>query len=100
MLKAYFWLVLIVMISVTVWASLDSNVITGFQYLFQNRWGVATLFDTYFGFFTIYLWMARQVPSFSKRVAWFLAVALFGTIAISIFMLHDLVLKRESHEAT
>jgi hypothetical protein len=93
-MKVFFSFVIAVMISVSVWASLDSNVVSGFQYLFANRWGIATLGDTYFSFTIIYLWMAYKEPAWSKRVAWLIAVYAFGTIAISVFMLHELMLRK------
>jgi hypothetical protein len=89
-MKAFFIFVMVVMISVSTWASFDSNVIAGTNYLLRNPWGIATLFDTYFSFFIIYLWMAYKEPSWMKRLIWLVAVFALGTIAVSIFVLHEL----------
>jgi hypothetical protein len=89
-MKSFFIFVVIVMVSVSTWASFDSNVMSGIDYLIKNPWGIATLCDTYFSFFIIYLWMAYKEPSWIKRVIWLIAVFSLGTIAISIFVLHEL----------
>jgi hypothetical protein len=93
-MKPFFTVMLIAMVAVTTWASLDSSVIEGTHYLLSNRWGIATFGDTYFGFLTIYLWMAYKEPAPLKRILWFIAVLSLGTIAISVFMLHELYLNR------
>ena len=84
-MKVFFGFVMIAMVAVTTWASFDSSIVEGFRYLFQNRWGIATLGDTYFSFTIIYLWMAYKEPALSKRIIWLIAVYAFGTIAISAF---------------
>ena len=82
-MKVFFGLILISMLSVTTWASLDRSVFEGFRELFSSRWGIATLFDTYFSFFLIYLWIAYRERSFGARVLWLVLVCSLGTIAIS-----------------
>ena len=89
-MKAFFIFVMVCMLTVTVWASLDQNVMVGFQYLFQNRWGIATLGDTYFGFTIIYLWIAYKEPSWLSRVSWLILTYCLGTIAVSIYVLMQL----------
>ena len=93
-LKWFFVFVLIAMVSVSVWASLETNVIQGFQYLFESRWGIATLFDTYFSFLMIYFWMAYKDPRWLSRVIWLLLVLSLGTIAISVYVLNELRLNQ------
>ena len=90
MLKLFYVFVLMAMFGVTTWASLQSNVIEGFQYLFADRWGIATLFDTYFSFITIYLWIAYKETTIKARSAWFLLVCTLGSIAFSVFILREL----------
>lgn len=89
MIRFFFIFVLIAMVGVTTWASLQSNVLEGFQYLFADRWGIATLFDTYFSFFTIYLWMAYKEKTILSRVVWFLLVCAFGSMAFSFYILRE-----------
>ncbi len=90
----FFFLMLVSIISVTTWASFDQNVMDGFEYLFANRWGVATLFDTYFGFITIYLWIAYKEVTWGRRVLWLVLVLALGSIAFSIYILNQLRLLR------
>ena len=80
-------LVILVMVVATSWASLEANVFEGFRALFQFRWGVATLGDTYFGFFTVYLWIAYKEGTWASRVLWLVLVLCFGTIATSSYLL-------------
>jgi hypothetical protein len=94
-MKVFFGFVLFAMIGVTTWASMSSSIVEGFRYLFSNPWGIATLGDTYFSFTIIYLWMAYKEPALGKRVAWLIAVYAFGTLAISIFALHELYLQKD-----
>jgi len=82
-MKSFFSLILISMLAVTTWASLDQNVFEGFRYLFAAKWGIATLFDTYFSFTLLYLWIAFRERSWASRGIWFILVWSLGTIAIS-----------------
>jgi hypothetical protein len=82
-MKIFFSLILVAMVSVTTWASIEKNVFVGFEQLFSERWGIATLFDTYFSFLLLYLWIASREKGFVPRVLWLIFVLSFGTIAIS-----------------
>ncbi len=85
--KAFCSFVLVSMIIATTLASLDSSVIDGFRYLFQDKWGVATLMDAYFGFLFFYLWVFYRENSAVARFFWLVAVLSFGTIAMSSYLL-------------
>jgi Protein of unknown function (DUF1475) len=89
-LVIFFSLMLISIIAVTTWASLEQNVMLGFEYLFESRWGIATLFDTYFGFLTIYLWIAYKEVTWAKRLLWLVLVLALGSIAFSIYILNQI----------
>lgn len=78
------------MVGVSVWATESQNVILGINYLFANRWGIATLSDTYFAFTIIFLWMAYKENSWFKRIVLFVLVWTLGTIAISIYALLEI----------
>ncbi|MBU6154470.1 MAG: DUF1475 family protein [Bdellovibrionales bacterium] len=82
-MKYIFSLILIAMLGVTTWASLEKNVFIGFEQLFSERWGIATLFDTYFSFLLLYLWIAYREKGALSRIVWLLLVLGLGTIAIS-----------------
>ena len=86
----FFGMVLTAMLGVTFWASLSENVWVGFEYLFANRWGIATLFDTYFSFTIIYLWMAYKEHSRFSRLLWLVLVYALGSIAVSVFVLREI----------
>jgi len=86
-IKIFSILVLIWMIGVSTWASIEANVFTGGKYILEHRWGIATLSDCYFGFYFCYLWMFYKERSNALRFFWFILVTLFGTIAISVYLL-------------
>ena len=84
-MKAFFLMILTSMFAVTIWASVDQNVWEGFKYLFSARWGIATLFDTYFSFTLIYLWIAHRERTLLSRGVWLVLVYSLGTIAIASY---------------
>src|SRR5262245_43197213 len=86
-LQIWFVLVLLVMLALTVWASLESNVIEGYKIVGGTRWGLATLGDAYFGFMIFYFWVAYLHPSPLSRLLWLGAVLLFGNFAIAGYCL-------------
>ncbi len=83
-------LVLIAMLAVTSWASMEKNVVEGFRILLAERWGVATLFDAYFGFLFFYVWIFYKESALGTRVAWLLGVLCFGNIAMAIYVLNEI----------
>ena len=94
-LVIFFLVILISILAVTSYASLEQNVMQGFKYLFASRWGIATLFDTYFGFLTIYIWIAYKEVTWSKRLLWLVLVLTMGSIAFSIYILNQLRLLKD-----
>lgn len=98
MLKSFFVLVLLAMIGVSTWASLQSNVFEGFRYVIADRWGVATLFDTYFSFLTIYLWIAYKHTTLLARAVWMVLILTLGSIAFSVFILRELARSKTVEE--
>ena len=93
-MKILFSLILIAMFSVTTWASLEKNVWIGFEQLFSERWGIATLFDTYFSFILLYLWIASREKGLLDRAIWLVLVLSLGTIAISGYGLWQIKKRR------
>lgn len=89
-LVIFFTLMLLSILAVTTWASLEQNVMLGLDYLLAHRWGIATLFDTYFGFLTIYLWIAYKEVTWPKRILWLALVLTLGSIAFSIYILNQI----------
>ena len=79
------------MIAVTVVASLDRSLFSAGAALWPDPWFRATLTDTYFAFFTVYLWIALREQSWWSRLFWLVLVLTLGTIAISLYILGALL---------
>lgn len=90
MLWIYVVFVLVAMIAVTAWASVEKSVIEGFRLLFAERWGIATLFDAYFGFLFFFAWVLYKEPGLFARAAWLVAILCFGNIAMAIYLGNEL----------
>ena len=86
-LLMFFGAVLLAMLAVTTWASFDRSVIDAAGEIWADPWGRATLFDAYFGFLTIYLWIAWREPDWGRRGLWFVLLMGLGNIAIAVYML-------------
>ena len=95
-LKTLFGLILLAMLAVTIWASFHESVVPAAVRIWNDPWGRATLFDTYFAFLTFYLWVAYKERGLVQRVAWFLGVMLLGNIAMAIYMLKELIRLRDN----
>lgn len=59
--------------------------------LMQDAWFQVTLFDAYLGFLTVYIWIAWKERTLLRRAVWFVLVMAFGNMAISAYMLLQLV---------
>jgi hypothetical protein len=82
-----FAVVLISMLCVTSWASALVPLWQTPRAVLLHPWFVATLFDTYFGFLTFYLWVAYRETSWLARVLWLVGILALGNIAMSGYML-------------
>jgi predicted permease len=89
-LRIAFSVVLISMLSVTTWASLQLALWDTPREVVLHPWFIATLFDTYFAFLTFWAWLAYKETSWLARFFWLLAILIFGNIAISSYMLIQL----------
>ena len=89
-LKIFFSLVLLGMLAVTTFASLDRGVFEAGAELWPDPWFRATLADAYFGFLVIYLWIAYKEQSFGHRALWLVLLMTLGNIAIAIYFLIQL----------
>ena len=90
LLLSIFSLFILSLIALTTWASLERNVFDN-AHLLNDRWFLATLMDAYWGFFTVYLWMAYKLNGWASRLLWFIAVISLGNIAIGIFLLWQII---------
>ena len=60
--------VLLTMLAVTIWASLQVALWNTPREVATHPWFIATLFDTYFAFLTFYVWLAYKETSNLARV--------------------------------
>ena len=86
-LRAAFALVLVTMLCATSWASWECPLWKTPQSVVMHPWFIATMFDTYFGFLTFYVWLAYKETAGLARVGWLIAILLLGNIAMSTYML-------------
>jgi hypothetical protein len=89
-LLVFFTVVLIAMVGVTVRASLDRNVLDAVVEFWSDPWGRATLFDTYFAFLTVYLWIFFRERGRLARTGWLIGLLLLGNLAIAAYFLRAL----------
>lgn len=87
LLRGWFVLVLVVLSGLTLFASLDRDVLTAAAALAVDPWGLATLADAYFAFVAVWLWIAWRERSWSARAAWLGAILLLGNFAIAVYFL-------------
>jgi hypothetical protein len=78
------------MLWVTSWASLQCPLFAVPREVFTHPWFVATLFDTYWGFTTFFVWVCYKQTAWSARLGWFVAIMLLGNIAMSAYCLDEL----------
>lgn len=86
-LKIFFLGVLVAMSWATWTASLDRDVLTAGSEIWADPWGRATLFDAYFAFLVVWLWIAWRERGGVRAVAWLVAVLLLGNFAIASYFL-------------
>ncbi len=87
-----FWsAVLIAMIWVTTWASLDRDVFTAAAEIWRDPWGRATLFDAYFAFLAVWVWIAWRERTPLRAALWLALLLGLGNIAIALYFLAALV---------
>ena len=78
------------MVAVTTWASLEANVLTGFQRLLADRWGIATLFDAYFGFLWFWLWIYYKESHLGRSLLWLVLLFTLGNLAMAAYVMVQL----------
>ncbi|MES2692188.1 MAG: DUF1475 family protein [Verrucomicrobiota bacterium] len=89
-LRLLFIAILASMLAVTSWASLHTPLTQIPREVFTHPWFIATLFDTYWAFITIYLWVAWKEQSLVARILWFVATLALGNIATAAYLLREL----------
>ncbi len=69
------------------YAGKPQNVLGGYVTVCSEPWGLATMFDAYFGFLAFWLYVAWRERSAWARAAWFVALMLLGNFAIAGYAL-------------
>lgn len=86
LLRIFFAGVLAAMLWVTWTASLDRSILDAGEVV-ADPWGLATLFDAYFAFLTVWIWIAWREPGRLRPALWLLAILLLGNFAIAAYFL-------------
>ena len=89
-LRVFFIAVLLSMLAVTSWASLECALWKTPREVVTHPWFIATLFDTYWAFLTFYSWVAYKEVSWLARIGWLIGILLLGNIVMAIYMLIQL----------
>jgi len=71
------------------------NVIKGFETVCAEPWGLATMFDAYFGFLAFWLYVAWRERTIATRLGWLVALLLLGNFAIAAYALLCLFAAKE-----
>jgi len=77
--------------SLPAYAGKGLNVLGGYVTVCSEPWGLATMFDAYFGFLAFWLYVAWRERTVAARLAWFVALMLLGNFAIAGYALRRLL---------
>ncbi len=86
-LRGFFTVVLVSMLGVTFWAGSQVALWDIPRSVGGHPWFIATLFDTYWAFFTFFCWVYYRENTLLARLGWFVGVVLLGNIAMASYML-------------
>lgn len=79
--------VLLVMLGVLIWASLQQALWSVPPDLIRNPWFLATLADAYCGFLIFYAWLFARESTWNARAGWLAALLLLGNVATAIYLI-------------
>jgi hypothetical protein len=89
-LRFLFISILISMLCVTSWASLNCPLFGVPRNVATHPWFIATLFDAYWGFITFYVWVVYKETRWVSKISWLVAILSLGNIAMSVYCLIQL----------
>ena len=91
-LRALFAAIFVTMLVYTAFASTRQSMFSwgGLTTDPDRWWTIATMLDAYFGFLTFYVWVFYKELRWLPRTAWFIAIMLFGNMAMAAYMLVQL----------
>lgn len=87
LLRAVFVAVLGVMLYGTAVAINDRSLWLAVEELWRDPWFRVTVFDSYFAFLTVWLWIAYREPGWPRRLIWLIAIGCLGNFAVASYML-------------
>jgi len=90
-LKLLFGLIFLWMTVLTVRTGMAVSLWEAWPSYAANPWAIATLYDAYFGFVTFYVWVAYKERKTWSRILWFLLIMGLGNIAMSLYVLIQLM---------
>jgi hypothetical protein len=101
-LKILFSGIFLALLLYTGWASTRQPVLQwgGLTTGPDRYWTIATLMDAYFGFLTFYVWVFFKEARALPRIAWFVAIMLLGNMAMSAYVLLQLLRLRPDQEVS
>ena len=101
-LKILFSCILLSLLLYTGWASTQQPVLhwSGLTAGPDRYWTIATLMDAYFGLLTFYAWVFYKESRWLPRIAWFIAIMLLGNMAMSAYVLLQLIRLRPEQAAS
>lgn len=95
-LKVLFGCIFLTMLVYTGYASTRQPILawTGLGQGEDRFWTTATLLDAYCGFLTFYVWVHYKERRALVRLGWFVAIMLLGNMAMSAYVLRQLMRQR------
>lgn len=79
--------VLVMMLGVLTWASLQQALWAVPAEVLRNPWFLATIADAYCGFIIFFAWVLSRERSMNARVGWLAAILLLGNVATAIYLI-------------
>ena len=101
-LKILFGFIFISLLGWSLYASSQQSVTAwdGLTQLPDKYWTIATLMDAYYGFITFFVWVCFKEPRSVPRLAWFIAIMLAGNMAMSAYVLIQLMRLKPHQKAS
>jgi isoprenylcysteine carboxyl methyltransferase (ICMT) family protein YpbQ len=101
-LKILFSCILLTLLAYTAWAATQQPVLQwgGLTHGQDRYWTIATFMDAYFGFLTFYVWVVFKEVRWLPRIAWFIAIMLLGNMAMSAYVLLQLLRLKPDESAS
>lgn len=89
-LQALCIMIVVIMLGLTISASLDRSVFAALSALWPDPWFRATLADAYFAFLAFYAWICYKEEAATHRLGWLAAILCLGSFAIAGYLLLQL----------